>query len=187
MSSFDDKTKKSNKNSNKSLKICIVILILISFVLAALLINQVVKTSTQNGYFLDKNAQDGRIEKEEPLKELQKQLQDAALASTFTIQIHSSPKFDTWEAEGGMYIGNEITNDCLLTVTIYLDKNGEEIYKSPVLKPGDKIDKAKLQKKLLPGEYPATAIFTATTLDGKMTVGEAAAGLKITIGNGSGS
>lgn len=78
-----------------------------------------------------------------------------------------------------MRIENNLQNRYVMQVTMYLDETGEEIYRTGLIDPGYYIQEAKFDKHLDPGEYNATAIFTALYPDTEEIVGTVGANVKI--------
>ena len=76
-------------------------------------------------------------------------------------------------------IENNIQNRYIMKVNIYLDETGEEIYSTDLIDPGYYIQETKFDKHLDPGEYAATAIFTAFYPDTEDIVGTVGANVKI--------
>ena len=78
-------------------------------------------------------------------------------------------------------IENNRTNRYLMQVSLTLDETGEEIFATDLIDPGYYIKETRLDKPIKPGEYPATAIFTALYPDTGEIVGTAGAQVKLLI------
>lgn len=76
-------------------------------------------------------------------------------------------------------IENNLQNRYIMQVTIYLDETGEEIYRTDLIDPGYYIQQTKFDKHLDPGEYAATAVFTALYPDTEAIVGTVGANVMI--------
>ena len=76
-------------------------------------------------------------------------------------------------------IENNLQNRYVMQVTLTLDETGEEIYRTGLIDPGYYIQQAEFNKHLDPGEYDATAIFTALYADTEEIVGTVGANVKI--------
>lgn len=62
---------------------------------------------------------------------------------------------------GVAYIESSRSNTCDATVRIVLDDNGETVYESTRIVPGERLDEITLDKTLPSGVYPAKAVFVA--------------------------
>ena len=76
-------------------------------------------------------------------------------------------------------IENNLQNRYVMQVTVALDETGEEIYRTGLIDPGYYIQQAEFSKHLDPGEYDATAVFTALYPDTEEIVGTVGANVKI--------
>jgi len=76
-------------------------------------------------------------------------------------------------------IENNMTNRYIMQVSIYLDETNEEIYRTGLIDPGYYIQETEFDKHLDPGEYAATAVFTALYTDTEEIVGTVGANVKI--------
>ena len=111
-------------------------------------------------------------------EEIQAALDSIIEEGMFRISIAS----DIIAIEDGMAqlrIENNLSNRYLMKVNIYLDETGEEIYATDLIDPGYYIQEAGLDRHLDPGEYPATAVFTALYPDTGEIVGTAGANVTI--------
>lgn len=77
------------------------------------------------------------------------------------IKINSVISLEDSLKKGKFGIENKSNNVYDFIVKIYLKDSNELIYTSPKLKPGEKIDEAKLDKKIEKGTYEAIAYFEA--------------------------
>lgn len=96
------------------------------------------------------------------------------------IKMNANIIFSSDDSEGRILIENKKTNVHNIIVEIYLDNDETLIYKSKLLKPGEKIEKDKLDVKLAPAEYKATAYFNAYD-DSNNFMGKSGVKIKITI------
>lgn len=111
-------------------------------------------------------------------EEIQEALNNTVEEGMFRISIASN----IIAIEDGMAeirIENNLQNRYIMQVTLYLDETGEEIYKTGLIDPGYYIQSAKFDKHLDPGEYAATAVFTALYPDTENIVGTIGANVKI--------
>lgn len=95
------------------------------------------------------------------------------------IKINSSIVLEDCLSKGKFGIENKSNNIYNIIVKIYLKDSNELIYASPILKSGEKIEEARLDKKLEKGTYKAIAYFEA--YDGDNYKGRSGAEIKITI------
>lgn len=100
-----------------------------------------------------------------------------------TFSINSTPVFDNGTAPGNLMIENSEINNNRFTVEITRDDTGETVYKSGALDPGQYIDDVPLDANLPAGEYTCTATFSTYKLSDNSPIGQAAAGLTITVLN----
>ena len=108
----------------------------------------------------DGTVMDGSLTTDDP-EELLKMLQEKVDASQFSFQINSYPHFPKGsDCPGNIRIENPPENLYNTTVEIILE-DGETVYKSPMMKPGQYIEKAPLFVKLPKGEHEASAVFKA--------------------------
>lgn len=99
------------------------------------------------------------------LQEIQQLLNEKVQEGMVNISINPEPKFANGRAEGNLAIENIPGNHYALQVDIQLNDTGEIVYQSGLIDPGFYINRAKLNKNLSKGDYPATAIFTAYYVD----------------------
>ena len=113
-------------------------------------------------------------------EEIQKALNEIVEEGMFRISI-ASTIIGVENGEAEMRIENNMTNRYIMQVSIYLDETGEEIYATDLIDPGYYIQSAPFDKQLEPGEYEATAIFTALYPDTEEIVGTAGAQVRIIV------
>lgn len=170
-----------NKPNNNLMKAVIALLLVFVLLLGALLV-----------YFLvirpnaDKGVKGGQREAEAlqgsinvmTEEEIQNALNNIVEEGMFRISIAS----DIIAIEDGsaqVRIENNLQNRYIMQVSIYLDETGEEIYSTDLIDPGYYIQETTFDKHLDPGEYAATAVFTALYQDTEEIVGTVGANVTI--------
>lgn len=109
--------------------------------------------------------------------ELQQQLDEGMIA----FSINANPVFATGGSEGNLMLENPAHNAKLLVVEIYIDATQELIYQSKAIPVGSYIENVRLDKVLEPGQYAATAYFKGYREDDHSYIGQAGAGITITV------
>lgn len=129
-------------------------------------------------YEFDTDAMAGRIQTMTEA-EIQEELNRVVEEGMFNISIASAIVFETPDGEGEARIENIAANRYHMQVDIVLDETGELVYSSKLIKPGFSIEKIQLTKELEPGEYDATATFSAITQEELQLFGQAGAQIKL--------
>lgn len=80
------------------------------------------------------------------------------------IGVAVEPIFEENGKKGRLGIENIETNSYSFQVKLTLDGSGELIYESGLIKPGYYVEFVELKKKLVAGDYPATAVFSTYSL-----------------------
>lgn len=111
-------------------------------------------------------------------EEIQQALDNMVEEGMFRISIASSIiALENGPAE--VRIENNLSNRYTMQVRIVLAESGEEIYSTDLIDPGYYIKSTKFDKYIAPGEYPATAIFTALYPDTGEIVGTVGANVTL--------
>lgn len=110
-------------------------------------------------YEPDPNAAPAAAEGSRSVGELREELQSQADESSFRLQLNAEPTVRGDQAE--LLLGNPAENKLCLSVSIRLDDNGETLYESGSLVPGEQVLTATLNRALPVGQYHATADCTA--------------------------
>lgn len=178
-------TKKSSQARKKVrdrrrllLIVLIVLLVAMAAVLCVLLLSP--PKDTSGGVFFDPNAQTGVMpgkSEEERKAELDKIVQEGM----FNISIASVVVVESDGVSARLRIENIAANHHHMSVSIRLDGSEQTVYESGGLSPGQYIDNGRLSKKLAPGEYNATAVFTAHNMDTLEEEGTAAAKIRLVV------
>lgn len=170
-----------NKQNNKLMKAVIALLLVFILLLGGLLIYFFVIRPNA-----DKGARGGQREVE-ALKgsiyvmtdeEMQEALNNVVEEGMFRISI-ASDIIAIEEGKAQVRIENNLQNRYIMQVSIYLDETGEEVYSTDLIDPGYYIQETTLDKSLEPGEYAATAVFTAFYPDSEEIVGTVGANVTI--------
>ena len=140
------------------------------------------RSSHRQDSFFDVSALTGALpgkSEEEVIAELNRVVDEGM----FNIAINSYITFPDAKGEGVANIENVPGNRYNMTVSIVLDDTGETVYQSTGIKPGQYIQKIRLDEELPEGFYYATAVFTAYAQDEAHTrVGQAAAKIQLEVG-----
>lgn len=135
---------------------------------------------SQQDDFFDQNAILGQAPYKTP-EEIQAELDRIVEEGMFNISIASVIEFADGTTPGTAYIENVPGNRYVMKVTITLDDTGETVYESKGLKPGSYIEDITLTKDLEPGNYAATATFSALDTDSLEEIGKAAAKVTLSV------
>lgn len=112
-----------------------------------------------SGYLVVKQAINNK-EKSSSVEEGEK-IEGKLDKTQLAMRINSKISLEDSTSKGKFGIENKSNNVYDIVVKIYLKDTNELVYESPRIKPGDKIEKAKLDKKLEKGTYKAIAYFEA--------------------------
>lgn len=139
--------------------------------------------NADHGLRLDENQSAGSLDgmSDAQLQELMDKKVDEG---SLMISINTQPEYPDGKSAGTIRIENSAQNNYLMVVKLYLRENGKDgelIYESGAVKPGYKIEKAKLLKNLKKGTYPVIAYFEGYDLKSKEFVGKAASELNIVV------
>lgn len=154
------KRRSRRSREEKSLKI---FLLLITLAVTA----AVGRNIYQRNYLFDENAK--TLNKDSLYKDrVKEQLQGRAELSDFHFRVSGEGKFpEGTKKAGSLFIENPVDNPYRMQVTIKEKKTGEELYESPVLKPGKNVSGFKLNKALSKGNHEAAAYIKALEKTGK--------------------
>ena len=117
-------------------------------------------SSRGGGFRFDEAAVNGNLEGMSE-REIREMMQNKVDESMLAISINTTPEFPDGGSPGTLRIENSATNRYNMTVSIARDDTGEVIYQSDGIRPGQMIEEDTLDVKLVKGEYPCTATFTA--------------------------
>lgn len=156
--------------------VAVVALLVVIGILVVVIIGQMNKGYDR--YAFDTSALEGRIQMMTE-EEIQAELNRVVEEGMFNISIASAIIFENPKAEGQARIENIAANRYHMQVDILLDETGETLYSSKLIQPGYSVEYITLDKELPPGEYEATAIFSAITQKELQVFGTA--GAKITL------
>ena len=167
------------RQRKRTLKIIAVYLILLLVLAAAFFVWVFLDTEPEyDRYQFDTAAMEGRIQTMTE-EEIQQELNRVVEEGMFNISIASSIVFESPTAQGQARIENVPSNRYHMQVTIALDETGETVYASNLIRPGYSIEYITLNRQLPPGEYNATAVFSAITQQEMQLFGQAAAQIKL--------
>ena len=165
---------KATKNKTMLIVLAVLLLCAIGFGLWFFLL----RDTGYERYEFDTDAMAGRIQTMTE-EEIQEELNRVVEEGMFNISIASAIVFESPDAQGEARIENVAANNYHMQVDIILDESGETVYSSKLIQPGYSIEHIKLSEKLEPGEYEATAIFSAITKEEMQLFGTAGAQIKL--------
>ena len=172
---------KKRKNTNKWIVLLIILLLLLVLLLGAVVFYLVAVQPTMQKQVTGGQREAAALQGSLNImteEEIQEALNNTVEEGMFRISIASN----IVAIEDGMAeirIENNLQNRYIMQVTLTLDETGEEIYRTGLIDPGYYIQSAKFDKHLDPGEYEATAVFTALYPDNENIVGTVGANVKI--------
>lgn len=137
--------------------------------------------SNKSDLWLDPDQSEGTLDGMSK-EEIQKLMNEKVAEGQFMISINTNPVFPDGKSEGTLRIENSPQNRYLMIVKIYRNENGKQgelIYESGAIKPGNKIEKAKLDINLPKGDYPVVVYFEGYQEKDREYVGKAGSELTI--------
>lgn len=168
----DETSPDASHPTHRARRIAIVLMLIVLLLGCALALMHCAPKDTSG--FFDADAKTGQA----PYKtedEIQAELNRIIEEGMFNISIASTIEFADGASLGKAYIENVPANRYAMKVKLALDDGREVVYESGGIAPGSYIEDIALARDLEPGEYAATATFTAFDMDTHDEVGVAAA------------
>lgn len=129
-------------------------------------------------YWFDKAAQGGSLAGKTP-QELQGMLDKIMEDGMVNVAVNAVVIFEDGTSEGSLGVENSAENQYYMRVLLTKDDDGTVLYESKGIKPGQYIDKIKLNKALPAGEYACTATEIMTDPDSLEDIGKV--NVKVTV------
>lgn len=161
-----DVTAEKQDNNTKSIKtkvVAVVILLLLLSTIATIYRNSMFSKDQGELEYTPKPGVQGQVS-EQTLEEMQKQVDEAVRAGMQNIVVNTEISLHDSKSPANVMIQNTITNKNNIQVKITEADSGELIYNSKIIKPGYKIEEAKLDNELEQGKYDV--LITTYSLDG---------------------
>lgn len=133
-------------------------------------------------YWFDRFAEDGSLEGKSPM-EIQGILNSIVEEGMFNVSINAQAIFEDGQSEGSIGVENVPQNRYYCRVILTEDDDGTALYESQGVKPGQYIDKVKLNKDLAAGQYPCTALFIITDPETLDDIGQIKVNINIVVLN----
>lgn len=183
-----EKPKKPHKESSQKKKRR---MILIAVILAVLVLGGIgagiwwmnrprMDATTQ--YWFDKFAEDGTLAGK-TREELQGILDQVVEEGMVNVSMNAVVVFEDGTSEGSLGIENIAANRYYVRVVLTNDADGSVLYESAGLKPGQYIDKIRLNQDLPAGEYQCTATEIITDPDTLEDIGQVQVAVKLIVQN----
>ena len=131
-------------------------------------------------YWFDKFAEGGTLAGK-TRHELQGMLDKIMDEGMVNVSMNSVVVFDDGTAEGSLGVENISANRYYVRVVLKNDADGSVLYESQGLKPGQYIDKIKLNKDLPAGEYACTATEIITDPETLEDIGQVDVAVKLIV------
>lgn len=131
-------------------------------------------------YWFDKFAEGGTLAGK-TRHELQGMLDKIMDEGMVNVSMNSVVVFDDGTAEGSLGVENISANRYYVRVVLKNDADGSVLYESQGLKPGQYIDKIKLNKDLPAGEYTCTATEIITDPETLEDIGQVDVAVKLIV------
>jgi len=158
----------------------LIIIGLLVVIIVILLMQNCGGTAQRQEDWFDTSAIEGTLPGKTP-EEIQAMLNQIVEEGMFNISIAPVIVFENPQAQGQARIENVPANHYHMSVKITLDDTQDTIYESKGIRPGQYIEYITLQKELQPGEYAATALFSAYDADTLGEQGRVAVKIKIIV------
>lgn len=140
------------------------------------------KLDTTTQYWFDKFAEDGTLAGKTP-QELQGILDQVMEEGMVNVSMNAVVVFEDGTSEGSLGIENIAANHYYVRVVLTNNADGSVLYESAGLKPGQYIDKIKLNQDLPAGEYQCTATEIITDPDTLEDIGQVQVAVKLIVKN----
>jgi hypothetical protein len=108
-------------------------------------------------------------------------LQEKVDENQFAFRVNANPYFNADCKSGNLRLENPARNIYCMQVELILDKTGEILYSSPLIKPNQYIEYIGLSQKLASGDHIATVRFIAVHPDTDAYMGEVAAAITLSV------
>lgn len=171
--------KRRNRNSGLRVIFTVIILLAICSIIMTTLRKMHGHVEVEENTF-DVNARDGVIQSRSS-EQLQAIMSKFVDYDDFYLSINQTPVFEDGESYGPLWIENIPANHFNTKVSIVIDKTGQEVIKTGMIKPNQYIESAKLNTKLEKGTYLATAKFTIINPQTLENTGSAEVKITITV------
>ena len=165
-------SQEQNNKKKKRNKIIIVIIVLISLLLFLVRCNTLRSDISKGEIDWDQSRAS---------RDLQAEIDKAVEQGMFNVFMNTNVVFKDGQSKGNMMIQNIETNRYPMYVEIYHDNT--LLYKSDIIEPGYKIEKAKLDTPLSKGTYDCTAYFYVTDNNKEEVQNKIGLNIKITVNN----
>lgn len=167
---------KENKGKKRWIVLILLLLAILIGVGAWFLTRPKMDDTTQ--YWFDKAAQGGSLAGKTP-QELQGMLDKIMEDGMVNVAVNAVVIFEDGTSEGSLGVENSAENQYYMRVLLTKDDDGTVLYESKGIKPGQYIDKIKLNKPLPAGEYACTATEIMTDPDSLEDIGKV--NVKVTV------
>lgn len=174
---------KKKKKKRRTLLLLLLLLLVLAVGIGAIVWwNTRPKMDDMTQYWFDKYAQDGTLTDKSP-EDIQSILDQIVEGGMVNVSMNGVVVFEDGTSEGSLGVENIKENQFYVRVILTNDADGSVLYESKGIKPGQYIDKIKLNKDLPAGEYQCTVTEIITDPDTLEDINQIKVAVKLVVEN----
>lgn len=177
-----DRNDRKKKKKKRTLLLLLLLLLLAVGIGVIIWWNTRPKMDDMTQYWFDKYAQDGTLTDKSP-EDIQSILDQIVEGGMVNVSMNGEVVFEDGTSEGALGVENIKENQFFVRVILTNDADGSVLYESQGIKPGQYIDKIKLNKDLPAGEYPCTVTEIITDPDTLEDINQIKVAVKVIVKN----
>lgn len=177
-----DRNDRKKKKKKRTLLLLLLLLLLAVGIGVIIWWNTRPKMDDMTQYWFDKYAQDGTLTDKSP-EDIQSILDQIVEGGMVNVSMNGVVVFEDGTSEGALGVENIKENQFYVRVILTNDADGSVLYESQGIKPGQYIDKIKLNKDLPAGEYQCTVTEIITDPDTLEDINQIKVAVKLIVQN----
>lgn len=177
-----DRNDRNKKKKKRTLLLLLLLLLLAVGIGVIIWWNSRPKMDDMTQYWFDKYAQDGTLTDKSP-EDIQSILDQIVEGGMVNVSMNGVVVFEDGTSEGSLGVENIKENQFYVRVILTNDADGSVLYESQGIKPGQYIDKIKLNQDLPAGEYQCTVTEVITDPDTLQDINQIKVAVKLIVQN----
>lgn len=177
-----DRNDRNKKKKKRTLLLLLLLLLLAVGIGVIIWWNTRPKMDDMTQYWFDKYAQDGTLTDKSP-EDIQSILDQIVEGGMVNVSMNGVVVFEDGTSEGALGVENIKENQFYVRVILTNDADGSVLYESQGIKPGQYIDKIKLNQDLPAGEYQCTVTEIITDPDTLQDINQIKVAVKLIVQN----